>query len=180
MNGVRIPGVAARPPCKVRRHGGVAEWFRQGPAKPCTAVRFRSPPPASIRGKVPGQRRFSELSTGHRQCPVCPPETPWFRSPAPRRCCGVNTAQVAVEASGGLPAVPCGHDSRSRDGRARLSPCQTRHADTAREHDARTERPPANLLSAGCAGAGAVELRGGWPTRGCAERLGSDPRRSRR
>ena len=24
--------------------GGVAEWFRQGPAKPCTAVRFRSPP----------------------------------------------------------------------------------------------------------------------------------------
>jgi hypothetical protein len=25
--------------------GGVAEWFRQGPAKPCTPVRFRSPPP---------------------------------------------------------------------------------------------------------------------------------------
>src|SRR5271166_4729134 len=24
--------------------GGVAEWFRQGPAKPCTRVRFPSPP----------------------------------------------------------------------------------------------------------------------------------------
>ncbi len=24
--------------------GGVAEWLRQGPAKPCTPVRFRSPP----------------------------------------------------------------------------------------------------------------------------------------
>ena len=29
--------------CAVR--GGVAEWFRQGPAKPRTAVRFRPPPP---------------------------------------------------------------------------------------------------------------------------------------
>ncbi len=34
--------------------GGVAEWFRQGPAKPCTAVRFRSPP----RSKGAGQSRF--------------------------------------------------------------------------------------------------------------------------
>ena len=25
--------------------GGVAEWLRQGPAKPCTRVRFPSPPP---------------------------------------------------------------------------------------------------------------------------------------
>jgi hypothetical protein len=24
--------------------GGVAEWLRQGPAKPCTRVRFPSPP----------------------------------------------------------------------------------------------------------------------------------------
>src|SRR5205807_353725 len=30
----------------VARSGGVAEWFRQGPAKPCTPVRFRSPPPS--------------------------------------------------------------------------------------------------------------------------------------
>ena len=34
------------------RHGGVAEWFRQGPAKPRTAVRFRPPPP--IRASGPG------------------------------------------------------------------------------------------------------------------------------
>jgi hypothetical protein len=27
-----------------RFRGGVAEWFRQGPAKPCTRVRFPSPP----------------------------------------------------------------------------------------------------------------------------------------
>ena len=27
-----------------RSPGGVAEWLRQGPAKPCTPVRFRSPP----------------------------------------------------------------------------------------------------------------------------------------
>src|SRR5450755_506446 len=26
--------------------GGVAAWFRQGPAKPCTRVRFPSPPPS--------------------------------------------------------------------------------------------------------------------------------------
>jgi hypothetical protein len=30
--------------CRTIRAGGVAEWHRQGPAKPCTAVRFRSPP----------------------------------------------------------------------------------------------------------------------------------------
>ena len=28
--------------------GGVAEWLRQGPAKPCTRVRFPSPPPRSL------------------------------------------------------------------------------------------------------------------------------------
>ena len=28
----------------VHMHGGVAEWFKQGPAKPRTAVRFRPPP----------------------------------------------------------------------------------------------------------------------------------------
>src|SRR5207237_2448122 len=38
----------------VARSGGVAEWFRQGPAKPCTAVRFRSPP----LGVLGRQRRF--------------------------------------------------------------------------------------------------------------------------
>ena len=32
--------------------GGVAEWFRQGPAKPCTRVRFPSPPPVPERHLV--------------------------------------------------------------------------------------------------------------------------------
>ncbi len=31
-------------PGRLYRSGGVAEWFRQGPAKPRTAVRFRPPP----------------------------------------------------------------------------------------------------------------------------------------
>jgi hypothetical protein len=29
---------------EARSCGGVAEWLRQGPAKPCTRVRFPSPP----------------------------------------------------------------------------------------------------------------------------------------
>src|SRR5665213_2826920 len=33
--------------------GGVAEWFRQGPAKPRTAVRFRPPPPTAGTPRVP-------------------------------------------------------------------------------------------------------------------------------
>ena len=35
--------------------GGVAEWFRQGPAKPCTRVRFPSPPPIPERHLTVGQ-----------------------------------------------------------------------------------------------------------------------------
>src|ERR1700728_1235645 len=31
---------------EARSCGGVAEWLRQGPAKPCTRVRFPSPPPS--------------------------------------------------------------------------------------------------------------------------------------
>ena len=34
-----------------RKHGGVAEWLRQGPAKPRTAVRFRPPPPTFAGGR---------------------------------------------------------------------------------------------------------------------------------
>ena len=33
---------------EARSCGGVAEWLRQGPAKPCTRVRFPSPPPLSL------------------------------------------------------------------------------------------------------------------------------------
>src|ERR1700753_1356162 len=38
----RILGGLQRP----TSNGGVAEWLRQGPAKPCTRVRFPSPPRA--------------------------------------------------------------------------------------------------------------------------------------
>src|SRR5579863_4820538 len=34
--------------CGAALCGGVAEWLRQGPAKPCTRVRFPSPPPHSL------------------------------------------------------------------------------------------------------------------------------------
>ena len=54
--------------------GGVAEWFRQGPAKPCTGVRFSSPPQC----KRPGQ--------GHSQVPLTrpPANAPWPTStPSP-------------------------------------------------------------------------------------------------
>ena len=46
-----VLGFHGGPPAGDRRgrwpgnfRGGVAEWFRQGPAKPCTRVRFPSPP----------------------------------------------------------------------------------------------------------------------------------------
>ncbi len=46
-----------------RSHGGVAEWFRQGPAKPRTAVRFRSPPPCNPTDRVGGGAYSTPLST---------------------------------------------------------------------------------------------------------------------
>ena len=48
-------GLIGRRPGSFR--GGVAEWFRQGPAKPCTRVRFPSPPPMLERHLTVGQRR---------------------------------------------------------------------------------------------------------------------------
>ena len=46
-------GLIGRRPGSFR--GGVAEWFRQGPAKPCTRVRFPSPPPIPERHLTVGQ-----------------------------------------------------------------------------------------------------------------------------
>src|ERR1035438_4083519 len=40
----RLPGIQHGLPARGFAHGGVAEWLRQGPAKPCTRVRFPSPP----------------------------------------------------------------------------------------------------------------------------------------
>ena len=43
----RTPPDVDPPGIVVDRQGDVAEWFRQGPAKPCTGVRFPSSPPAA-------------------------------------------------------------------------------------------------------------------------------------
>ena len=60
--------------------GGVAEWFRQGPAKPCTPVRFRSPPRTSWPAKLLVRGHFR--STRHaRQRPLMTPGNQHF---APR------------------------------------------------------------------------------------------------
>ena len=58
-------------------HGGVAEWFRQGPAKPCTRVRFPSPPPIPERHLTVGQ-----CSPTH---PGAPPSLPARPRGSPRR-----------------------------------------------------------------------------------------------
>ena len=57
-------GLIGRRPGSFR--GGVAEWFRQGPAKPCTRVRFPSPPPMPERHLTVGQCRpcFPLVSPG--------------------------------------------------------------------------------------------------------------------
>ena len=50
LSAERLAGKVPSP----RFPGGVAEWFRQGSAKPCTAVQFRSPPLSVL----PGQGHF--------------------------------------------------------------------------------------------------------------------------
>jgi hypothetical protein len=57
-------GLIGRRPGSFR--GGVAEWFRQGPAKPCTRVRFPSPPPMperhlTVGSVVPVSARLARL-----------------------------------------------------------------------------------------------------------------------
>ena len=44
--------------------GGVAEWFRQGPAKPCTRVRFPSPPLATTPSPTPSPARGRDGTIG--------------------------------------------------------------------------------------------------------------------
>ena len=58
-------------------NGGVAEWFRQGPAKPCTRVRF--PPPPRAIGAVVARFPDTEEVTGSN--PVSP--TKCFTSSEP-------------------------------------------------------------------------------------------------
>ena len=51
---------------ELTRHGGVAEWLRQGPAKPCTRVRFPAPPPDEPSRGVRSSRPREVDSPGRR------------------------------------------------------------------------------------------------------------------
>src|SRR6185437_9738252 len=53
--------------------GGMAEWFRQGPAKPCTRVRFPLPP----RGRL-AQRESASLTRKRSQVQIL------YRPPVPQ------------------------------------------------------------------------------------------------
>ena len=82
-------GTAGPVSCGVRhsecRHGDVAEWFRQGPAKPCTRVRFPASPPASdlLLCQVRGCFRFPRGD--HRGPPLTVRTRCFFRAqPRPR------------------------------------------------------------------------------------------------
>ncbi len=61
---------------EARSCGGVAEWLRQGPAKPCTRVRFPSPPPFR-----PDSAALVSWRHDHEQSPAVarrgPAVTPW-------------------------------------------------------------------------------------------------------
>ena len=71
----RLPGGSA---C-----GGMAEWFRQGPAKPCTRVRFPLPP----RGRL-AQRESASLTRKRSlvQSQYRPPDLPARTPPLAQRC----------------------------------------------------------------------------------------------
>ena len=61
----------------MRVPGGVAEWFRQGSAKPCTPVQFRAPPPPDLYDRVSRARssageRFPDTEEVTGSNPVAP------------------------------------------------------------------------------------------------------------
>ena len=79
--------------CRKSFRGGVAEWFRQGPAKPCTRVRFPSPPRIHLAfsavfsacpGPALGQRPASPCRSSEH-CRCRPHRAHVGRTLAPRR-----------------------------------------------------------------------------------------------
>src|SRR5690348_15717356 len=62
--------------------GGVAEWLRQGPANPCTRVRFPSPP-RSFRAVSSAGERFPDTEEVTGSNPVRPTRS----APCPRPYC---------------------------------------------------------------------------------------------
>jgi hypothetical protein len=100
--GARVPVSASAPSGQLPEgvlpigspHGGVAEWFRQGSAKPCTPVQFRAPPPSDLGvGRCEAIAGRTPLSLDSRCLKGA-------RSSAGERC--LHTA----EAAGSIPAAP--------------------------------------------------------------------------
>src|SRR6202789_3334335 len=81
--------------------GGVAEWFRQGPAKPSTRVRFPSPPRKSRAISSPGER-FPDAEEVTGSIPVSP--TPFSE------VCPVAGARRGASGSSGPVLLSCGED----------------------------------------------------------------------
>jgi hypothetical protein len=120
----RLPGGSA---C-----GGMAEWFRQGPAKPCTRVRFPLPP----RGRL-AQRESASLTRKRSlvQSQYRPPVQPQISeylidSPGndsgdyrPRECLRADLIRVVVHhvRSAGT-SLSAGHDWCRRAARMSLRP----------------------------------------------------------
>ena len=81
-SGLRVTALRAPPEGgSTRVHGGVAEWFRQGSAKPCTPVQFRAPPPPDLYDRVSRARssageRFPDTEEVTGSNPVAPTTPP--------------------------------------------------------------------------------------------------------
>src|SRR5215831_19190639 len=97
------PEFAGSATTNVARSGGVAEWFRQGPAKPCTPVRFRSPPQPDLCRRVPGQALFFVDPAVSSVVPGRPPETP-----------GSRLARASHAPRGSHEEVPLGYVEKQR------------------------------------------------------------------
>ena len=111
--------------------GGVAEWLRQGPAKPCTRVRFPSPPPCS--SAVVPEPAGCRGGPGRSRRPGPPPE--------PGRAAGLGGARVQ-RADGVLVEVEGGQDEHpdpgvgGGDAPGGLDAVGARHPDV-HQHDVR-------------------------------------------
>ena len=84
----------------LREHwrGGVAEWLRQGPAKPCTRVRF-PPPPRAISSVG---ERFLDTEEVTSSILVSPTQV---RSPAADLAAGLLLGTATTSAVARVPAV---------------------------------------------------------------------------
>jgi hypothetical protein len=152
----------ARACCPTRGQGGVAEWLRQGPAKPCTPVRFRSPPPREGpgHGLARGGCRAARGGQEHEKSTACPQPrgvplgtarpahavaagqeaTSWARSSTPRRARGEHGGATCTAGRGGRPS-----SARATRG------CSSRQSrSTPAAGCGSTPRPVASAWRSGC------------------------------